>query len=146
MKLCISCVQRYIWWVCMCLCHLPSMNRTFLMFFSVRPRVKSSSEEPACCNVPRVSSFFSPERARARQRERGGDRKRERERERERERDLSYILVGQPHPEGWGEDEKGRGGEESRRKERGEHSILGNMRRAESSLGEASSDLLRRHC
>ena len=100
--------------------------------FPVRSRVKSSSEEPACCNVPRVSSFFSPERARARQRER----ERGRQREREKERELSYILVGQPHPEGWGEDEKGRGGEESRRKERGEHSILGNMRRAKESRVE----------
>lgn len=49
----------------------------------------SSIEEPACCNVSRISFFFSPESERA------------------SETVLSYILVGQPHPEGCSEDERG---------------------------------------
>lgn len=62
------------------------------------------------CNVPLSVSFFSPER------------------------EFSYILVGQPHPEGWGEDERRRGGD--RRKARWECSILGNMRRAKREQAE----------
>lgn len=57
------------------------------------------------CNVPLGVSFFSPER------------------------EFSYILVGQPHPEGRREDERRWGGD--RRKERWEGDILGNTRRAE---------------
>lgn len=48
------------------------------------------------CNVSSISSFFSPERETA------------------RERELTYILVGQLHPEGWGEDE--RGGEQTEKR------------------------------
>lgn len=35
-------------------------------------------------------------------------------RERQQERELTYILVGQLHPEGWGEDE--RGGEQTEKR------------------------------
>lgn len=52
------------------------------------------------------------------------------QRERETERE-TYIPVVHPQPEGRGEHERGRGVD--RRKERWECSILGNMRRAESS-------------
>lgn len=77
--------------------------------YSIKTK-RSFPEFPPCgqasqlCNVPLRASLFSPER------------------------EFSYILVGQPHPAGWGEDERRRGGD--RRKARWECSILGNMRRA----------------
>lgn len=64
------------------------MYSTFLTFFY---NSTSSSEEPACCNLSRISFFFSPERERA------------------SETLLSYILVGQPHPEGCSKDKRGGG-------------------------------------
>lgn len=71
----------------MSLLHPASMNSTFLRFLHT---FKSHiSEETPCCNVPHITSFFSAEK------------------ERERERP--------PHPEGWGEDERGGGWIEKRR-------------------------------
>ncbi len=70
--------------------------------FSTDSRVPSSCEEPASCNVPHITTLFSPERVR------------------QRERELCYVLVGQPRPEGSGrgEDER-RGGGSSQKKRRG---------------------------
>lgn len=77
-------------------------------FFS--PEFPPCGQASQLCNVLLSVSFFSPER------------------------EFSYILAGQPHPEGWGEDERRRGGD--RRKARWECSILGNMRRAEREQAE----------
>lgn len=77
---------------------------------SVFPEFPPRGQASQLCNVLLSVSFFSPER------------------------EFSYILVGQPRPEGWGEDERRWGGD--RRKERRECSILGNMRRAEREQAE----------